>query len=131
MARRYDPLRTPDPTEWLAAGEDERITRVTRFHKAAHVALPNLPAHATIHVVVENQAAIGAETPVAEVIDRLVSEGLDRHDAVHAVGAVFARLYFDLMKGQSSRDPDTLRAAYSDEVRALTAARWRAALEPD
>ena len=31
----------------------------------------------------ENQAAVGDETPVGRVLKRLQSEGLDRHDAVH------------------------------------------------
>ena len=131
MSQRYDPLRTPKPKDWLALDEDERIHSVTRFHKAAREPLPNATVHACMHVVVENQAALGAETPVAEAIARLLSEGLDRHDAVHAVGAVFARHYFDMMKGTSTSDPDALRTAYFDEVRSLTAARWRAALEPD
>ena len=131
MAKRYDPLRAPNPKAWLAAEEDERIQSVTRFHRAARVPLPNATVHACMHVIVENQAALGAETPVAEAIARLLREGLYRHDAVHAVGAVFAHFYFDLMKGTGPRDSDALRQAYFDEVRALTAARWRAALEPD
>jgi hypothetical protein len=40
------------------------------------------------HVVVENQVALGEATSVPEALDRLINEGLDRHDAVHAVGSV-------------------------------------------
>lgn len=131
MARRYDPMRTPDSREWLAADEDERISRVERFHKAQRVPMPSVTAHAAFHVVVENQAAMGDATPVAATIARLLQEGLDRHDAVHAVAAIFARYYFDTMKNAAPRDADALRAAYFDEVRTLTAARWREATEPD
>ena len=131
MSKRYDPLRAPKPDEWLDLDEQERIDLAARFHKAAHLPLPNLTAHAAFHVVVENQAALGAETPVAEAIDRLVGEGLDRHEAVHAVGMVFATFYFNVAKGQKGADAEAQRGKYYDEVRALTAARWREALEPD
>lgn len=41
-----------------------------------------------IHVVVENQIALGDEIPVRRAVQRLMSEGLDRHDSIHAVGSV-------------------------------------------
>jgi hypothetical protein len=40
------------------------------------------------HVIVENQAAQGLETPVRRTLARLQAEGLSRHDAVHAVGSI-------------------------------------------
>jgi hypothetical protein len=131
MAKRYDPLSAPKPEEWLDEDEDERLMRVERYHKAARLRLPNVAAHAVFHVVVENQAALGAETPVAEAIARLISEGLDRHDAIHAVGAVFANIYFEVAKQPGGREAGALQAAYFDRVRALTAARWREAREPE
>ena len=40
------------------------------------------------HVVVENQVALGEATPVPATLDRLMDEGLDRHDATsHRVRA--------------------------------------------
>lgn len=131
MFKRYDPLRALKPNEWLALDEDERIECVARFHKTARLPMPNYTVHAAFHAVVESQAAMGAETPLAEVIARLMSEGLDRREAMHAVGAVFAKFYFNVAKGQTGADVESLRKAYFDEVRSLTAALWRDALEPN
>jgi hypothetical protein len=50
------------------------------------VRLPNAQLHAVIHVVVENQLALGEEV-VVETLARLQREGLGRHDGVHAIGS--------------------------------------------
>jgi hypothetical protein len=60
--------------------------------------MPNSSLHAAIHVVVENQVALGGEIPVQETLARLMGEGLSRHEAVHAVGSVLAGILFDLSK---------------------------------
>ena len=78
--------------------------------------------HATIHVVVENQIALG-EAVVIEALARLQAEGLTRHDAVHAVGMALAENIYELLKfpqGQTS-DPNL---EYFDRLRHLTAAEW-------
>jgi hypothetical protein len=50
-------------------------------------------------------------------------EGLDRHDAVHAIGSVLMGMIFDMTKGTTHRDFD--REEYNRELAALTAASWR------
>ena len=55
------------------------------YHRRAGIFPPNEQLHATFHVVVENQIALGDELPVRRAVDRLMAEGLDRHQAVHAV----------------------------------------------
>ncbi len=47
-----------------------------------------------MHVVVENQIAMGDEIPVRDTLVRLMSEGLDRHDAVHAIATVLTNLIY-------------------------------------
>ncbi len=42
------------------------------------------------HVVVENQIALGDEIPVARNLHQLMAQGLDRHDAIHAIASVKA-----------------------------------------
>src|SRR5215813_2177430 len=84
----YDPLQAPDPKEWLALDEGERIALADEYHRRAGIRLPKVQIHAAIHATVETQAALGDETPVRRTLDRLVSEGLDRHEAIHAVGSV-------------------------------------------
>jgi hypothetical protein len=40
--------------------------------------------------MVEAQIALGDETPASRIAQRLIGEGLDRHDAIHAIGMVLA-----------------------------------------
>ena len=126
MSFKYDPRRRIDPERWLAHSEAERIEAATSYHRKRALGGPNLVAHATFHVVVENQVALGAATPVQATLARLMDEGLDRHDAVHAIGSVLASHVYDLLKAPEERiDPN---AAYYAELRKLTAVTWRAGL---
>jgi hypothetical protein len=120
----YDPLRTPDPERWLATDEDQRLAVVEAYHHAARVRLPNHRLHAAAHVIVENQAAMGDELPTRRVLDRLQAEGLDRHDAIHAIGAVVLEHMHELLRGGTPEDADA-RAAYLAALERLTARRWR------
>lgn len=123
MSIKYQPRMAPDATRWLAADDGEKHLAVIRYHRRARIALPNERIHAVIHTVVENQAAMGDETPVAEAIRRLRSEGLSRHDAIHAVGSVLAGHMWQLLQHEKpgAEDPNT---AYFEEVRTLTAQKW-------
>jgi hypothetical protein len=115
----YDPLVPPDPEAWLALDEDLRRDRVERYHRAAGIAIPNAAAHALIHTVIENQLAQGVE-PVQRVLARLVGEGLDRHEALHAIGSVLARRLHTMIKEQAADSGEYLR-----EVESLTAESWK------
>ncbi|MGY4231832.1 hypothetical protein ACVIIW_000779 [Bradyrhizobium sp. USDA 4449] len=44
-------------------------------------------AHAKFYAIVESQIA-DAELPVRGTVERLMAEGIDRHEAIHAVGSV-------------------------------------------
>jgi hypothetical protein len=122
---RYDPVIAPDAADWLDTDESERIELVSTYHRRAKVKLPNLRLHATMHVAVENQVAMGDEIPVRRTVDRLQAEGLDRHDAIHAVGSVLAEHMYDLVKkGPPATDPNTL---YWAALEKLTAKEWRRA----
>ena len=48
---------------------------------------------------------MGNETPVAATLDRLMHEGLDRHDAIHAIGSVLAGLMWEMSR--SDDDPQS------------------------
>jgi len=120
---KYDPQRAPDPKTWLALDEEERIVLVLQYHRRARVRVPNSRLHATIHVIVENQVALGDEIPVRRTLERLRAEGLDRHDAVHAIGSVTAKHIYDLLKeGPPAGDPNE---PYWAELENLTAEGWR------
>jgi hypothetical protein len=119
----YDPLVAPDPGEWRALDEQERIDAVIDFHHHARIRLPNAKVHAVAHVIVENQIAEGDALPVARTLERLMGEGLDRHDAIHAIGGVLLGHMHDLMKtGHVEGDPN---APYFAELERLTAEQWR------
>jgi hypothetical protein len=122
---RYDPHVAPDPEDWLALDEGERILLVEEHHRDARAPLPRSGRrlHASMHVIVENQLAL-ADEPVVRALDRVVREGLSRHDAVHAIGSVVAEGIYDLLKEQDI--PDTARARYYAAIERLTAASWRA-----
>jgi hypothetical protein len=119
----YDPEEGPSATEWLAIDEAERIARVESYHRRRRIRVPRLTLHATIHVVVENQIALG-ETVVIDALARLRTEGLTRHDAVHAVGMVLAGQIYELLKSPTTDTSDP-NPPYFDRLRRLTAAEWR------
>lgn len=124
----YDPNVAPDTARWLELDEGDRILLAEAYHRRARIEVPNVKMHAVLHVVVENQVALGDELPVRQAIDRLMNEGLDRHDAVHAVGCVLAAYLHDLFKADAPQ-PDRLEA-YKKEVERLTAESWRAEFGP-
>jgi hypothetical protein len=122
---QYDPLEAPELEEWLAIDEAERIQLARDYHRRARVRLPNEKLHAVLHVVVENQIALGDEMPVQSTVQRLMTEGLDRHEAIHAIASVLAEFMHDLVnKPGSSKDSNQ---AYFAALQRLTAEGW---LEP-
>ena len=119
---RYDPPKAPEPEEWLAIDEGERIHLAQSYHRHARVRLANEKVHAVFHVVVENQIALGDETPVQRTIQRLMAEGLDRHEAIHAVASVLAEFMHDLVNNPGSRTASN--QAYVVALLRLTAEGW-------
>ena len=122
----YDPLVEPDPDEWLAAGEQERIDAVKYYHRHAESEAERSTLHAVIHAVVENQIAEGDELPVRRTMTRLMDQGLDRHQAIHAFGSVLAGHINELMReAKAGRDPaDDVNIPYFAELERLTAKDW-------
>lgn len=118
---RYDPEVAPDAARWQELDEDEQIMLVKAYHRRAEVELPNAAVHAIVHVVIENQVAKGDELPVRRAIERLMGEGLDRHEAVHAVASLLAAHLTDTLKAGAADN-----AAYNEAVERLTAESWRA-----
>lgn len=126
--KKYDPDRTPDLNEWRDLDEAERIEMVRRYHRKAGIDLPNEQIHAAIHVIVENQIAEGDRIPVRETLVRLMSEGLDRHDALHAIGTILTDLIYGSLKDESPDDPN---AVYFAGLSSLTAQGWLKSFEQE
>ena len=123
----YDPLNPPDPCEWLSMDEDERIELAIAHHRKAGVELPNEQIHGAVHTIVENQIALGDEIPIRANLDRLVKEGLDRHEAVHAIGSVLVEFLQDTLNNDESAP--NINKSYYQELDKLKAAEWLKSFE--
>ena len=115
----YDAQMMPSSAEWLALEEDERLAQIVEYHEDIGAELPNLNLHAAIHVVVENQIAMGEAAPM-QTLERLVSERLDRHEAIHAIGSVLSEQIFDVFKSNAAD-----ASQYDQKLAKLTAKKWR------
>ena len=122
MVYTYDPNRSPVPEQWLKLDETERIGLVMEYHARSDADLPNPVLHATFHAVVENQLAESI-SEVRTSFDRLMSEGLDRHEAIHAIASVLVSHVHGIL-GSDSAASD-LNKAYFQELQELTADNWR------
>ena len=122
--RRYNPDVPPEPAEWLALDEQERIRLAEAHHRAARIKLPDVKVHACFHAIVENQIAEGLE-PVVRAMKRLMNEGLSRHDALHAIGSVVADHFFEAMNTEDKDFSGTAQARYNAAIERLTAKEWR------
>ncbi len=96
----YDPAMAPDSEEWLSLDEEERLFAIEHFHMRARIDLPNGKIHAFAHTVIENQIALGDPSVTSLTLNRLIAEGLDRHESNHALGAIFVDLIVKLTSGQ-------------------------------
>jgi len=117
----YDPQRHIDPDAWEALDESERIESVLQYHRRHRIRLPSEDLHAAAHVIVENQVALGDAFSAHAVLLRLMQEGLDRHEAVHAIGSVLSEQLFLALKGGGA----DLTARYVEKLNRLTAESWR------
>jgi hypothetical protein len=121
MAKRYDPERPPAANAWLALSEDKRLALVAAYHRRVGIRPPNPRLHAVLHTIVENQIAehvVEAE----RALERLMAQGLDRHDAVHAIGWVLIEQFIDAREATPPRvDLGTHDRA---RLQTLTAQEW-------
>jgi hypothetical protein len=125
MGMLYDANNAPDPQEWLELDEQERIDVVIEYHRHYHLLMgESAELHGVAHVIIENQIALGDPAAVSATLARLMGDGLDRHDAVHAVGSVVMGIVFDMTrtKGKGASDAN---ARYGRELAELTVASWR------
>jgi hypothetical protein len=120
----YDPSRDPDARGWLELDEQERIDLVRRYHRRAGIRLPNATLHAVVHMIIENQLA-ETDPRVVDTLGRLVREGLDRHEALHAMGALVAEHLWKVMREPSGASRGT--EEYHQALATLTADQWREA----
>lgn len=121
--RRYSPYKAPERAEWLSTDEQERIALCESYHRRKGIHPPNPMLHAAFHAIIENQVALG-ETVVVETLARLQDDGLDRHDAIHAIGSVLAEHVYDLFGGTAQAGKSDANEEYLDRLKVLTAKSW-------
>ncbi|MGH8498351.1 MAG: hypothetical protein ACRERV_06025 [Methylococcales bacterium] len=127
MIDHYDPKLAPDPKEWLALDEGERHILVLQFHRDARIPLPKSArsTHVAIHTIVENQLAMEDQEIVRTALVRLMEQGLNRHDAIHAIGSVLIVHLYDILYNDPKEPvfpPD--HAAYYTALSQLSAEKW-------
>lgn len=120
--REYDPNLNIDPMKWGSLDDDQKLQLVEEYHEQFDPDLPDLALHSVLHTIVENQIALGDETPATAALARVESEGLDRHDAVHAIASVLVS-YLHEMLGAS--DIKNHNDQYFEALTKLTAESWR------
>jgi hypothetical protein len=110
----YDTEAPEAPGAWLARDEDERLAAILGFHRrrrrALHPPTPNPRLHAMMHLIVENQLALGQPPEVRGAMARLLSDGLSRHEALHAIGEVVAEGLWTVMREKREMDREKLGA---------------------
>jgi uncharacterized protein len=126
---RYNADIAPDPHAWLETDEADRLIAIEAFHARVRDRSPSPRLHALIHLVVENQLVMPDQEDVRETFARLRNEGLDRHEALHALGSVLAEQLLDIAKGTPRTSEAT--AQYHAQLTALSAAHWHAAAGAD
>jgi hypothetical protein len=127
MQTKYDPHKTPDSKLWLSVDESERLHLVEEYHRKMKIEIPDMMLHSAIHTTIENQIAMGDELPVRAKLEALMVEGLDRHDAIHAIGSVLAEHLYNLVNEKRTKmDP---HERYFKALASLTAESWMAAYE--
>jgi len=121
---RYNPYNAPNADAWLDMDEQMRIHLVETYHRRKRISLPSPTPHAAFHVIVENQLATGV-TAVVKALARLQEEGLDRHDAIHAIASVLAEMVHGALGGAANPPAPYGQQEYEDRLKMLTAKGWR------
>jgi hypothetical protein len=125
----YDPDVGPDPAHWLALDEAERLRQAKDYHERYDALLVEPEIHGWIHVMIENRIAMGAQQPAREALERLMAEGLTRHEAVHALGSVLAEM---IVGAPGDKEAEGFQAdAYNDAIARITAEDWRRLVADD
>jgi len=114
----YDP-DLPQP-EWnQLTGEEKELLAINHVEaREPHVG--SRSEHARFHVIVEDQIAMGEETPAAATLDRLMGEGLSRHESIHAIASIIMEEVLASMNEGIKRTEED----YFESLGNLTAARW-------
>ena len=114
----YNPSIPPKSDVWLELDEQNRLDLINDFveNYEQDIEKEARDIHAAIHMIIENQLALRVEL-TTETYNRLKRQGLDRHQTIHAIGAVI----FEVMNGNK----ENLFEGQKLRLKKLTAKRWK------
>ena len=115
--RSYNPTKAPPAREWLALSEPERLRLVQVFHEAHGEYGESLDAHCGVHAAVETQLAMKASGS-RDALSRLRKQGLNRHEAIHAIGMALIEHLREAARGDAA-------TSYEQKLANLDALDWR------
>ena len=117
----YNVSKSHNPANWLALDEETRLDLIVEYIEDSEKEIDNSKKriHACVHMVVENQLALGEE-PALNAYSRLMRQGLNRHETIHAIGAVIFEDIYGAMKEQDKKPFNS----YKTRLRKLTAKKW-------
>ncbi|MEH6445561.1 MAG: hypothetical protein V7784_16825 [Oceanospirillaceae bacterium] len=113
---KYDPEQPLNSNSWLSLSEDDRINLAMESHDSSDLFEQSLTLHASIHVVVENQLALNTEY-VPETLTALIKQGMSRHDAVHAIGAVVLEELLQVRENGESFNSKQYKKRFGDLIK--------------
>lgn len=119
---KYDPDKTPAPAEWKQLSQEKQKELIKAYHDMIGIPVPNIEKHVTLHLIVEDQIAMGDSIPVGNEVSRLLKEGAGRHTVIHAVANAFVRLQ---EKGKEHPSIRPSPVSYFKELEALSGARLK------
>lgn len=82
-----------------------------------------MKAHAAMHAAVENQIASGYG-PSKRAVTRLHSEGLSRHQSIHAVASVLAQFLYEMNTEQTAEQRSSRQSRMGEAMEDLHAQQW-------
>jgi hypothetical protein len=126
----YDPDKEQNDAQWLALTESERIDLATEAHRMVRLDADARILHSALHVAVETQLAMREPASVPQAMERLLSQGLSRHEAVHAIASVLAR-QLQAAAGSAASPSTSLPMAYDEAVSMLDGNQWLASHRGD
>jgi hypothetical protein len=122
----YDADLQPDPAVWLELDEVERLAQVEDYHRLIGDDDPEvLHKHALAHVIAEDQIAAAPTAAASRALSRLIVEGLDRHEAIHAVACVYMGALAEAMKAGATAKTLELPPVCDTQLDRLTVETWQ------
>ena len=111
-SRTYDPEQAPDE-DWRLRSEEDRLSSIRLYHRiqsGPYEDAQDGPRHAWLHFWAETALCANLEPAFAEAFASWRAGGLNRHEAIHALGECIAAQLEDARKGQVTEIEEYLSA---------------------